>query len=145
MRLNSVTGMGGDLIIFLMETGVKRKILYLGDRNGWSKVLELKETKLWLPIQERAQVTMIAGAGAKMLTEVSVNKSKEQSLLGQRDAYALGIVVIRAEGDTEAVTVSRVLHNRKAIHDKLMKNYKGARDQGGRENGENLCKQHGGG
>ena len=36
-------------------------------------------------------------------------------MLGQRDAAALGIVVIRAEGAMEAVTVSRVLQNRKTV------------------------------
>ena len=44
---------------------------------------------------------MTAGAGAKIQTEVYMNKSEEESLLGQRDAEALGIVVMKPEGSME--------------------------------------------
>ena len=118
VRLTSPTGMGGDAIRFLTDTGVKRTILNWKDWDSLRKVCELKETKLrfrpygteeQLPIQGRARVVMTAGAGAEIQTEVYMNKSEEESLLGQRDAEALWIVVIKPEGATEAVTVSRVL------------------------------------
>ena len=128
--LTSPTGRGGDSIRFLTDTGVKKTILNWNDWKCLRKVCELKETRLrfrpygtkgWLPIQGRARVTRTAGARAKIQTEVYINKSEEESLLGQRDAEALGIVVIRAEGATNAVTVNRVLQNKKADLDKTVK------------------------
>ena len=41
---------------------------------------------------------MTAGAGAEIQTKVYVMEGEEESLLGQEDAEALGIIAIRAEG-----------------------------------------------
>ena len=46
----------------------------------------------------KARVRMRVGAGAEIQTEVYMIEGKEESLLGQEDAEALGIVTIRTEG-----------------------------------------------
>ena len=123
-------GMGRDSIRFLTDTGVKKTILNWRDWRSLKEVCELKDTRLrfrpygtkeQLPIQGRARVTMTAEAGAEIQTYVYVNKSEEESLLGQKDAEALGVVVIKAEGASQAVAVNRVLQNRKADLDRTVK------------------------
>ena len=124
--LTSPTGEGGDSIRFLTDTGVRKTILNEKDWRCLKKVCELRETRLrfrpygtkkWLLTLGKARVTMTARAGATIQTEVYVNKGEEESLLGREDAEALGIVEIRVEGATNAVTGDGVLQNEQADPD----------------------------
>ncbi len=108
----SPTGTGGDAIRFLSDTGVKKTILNWEDWKCLRRVCELPTTGRRfrpygtgerLPIRGKARVTMTAKAGAEIQTDVYVIQSEEESLLGQEDAEALGIIVIKSVGPRRRV------------------------------------------
>ena len=71
-------------------------------------------TNKQLPIIGRAKVQLKAEAGAVIETFVYVNDDDaESSLLGEKDAQRLGIVIICPEGAPEQVEVRRIKYSTK--------------------------------
>ena len=65
---------------------------------------------------------MKAEAGAVIDTEVCINEDRlEDSLLGEKTAERLGIVIVRPEGAAKEVEIRRIKHNSKAKLEKMDK------------------------
>ena len=107
----------------LTDTGVRRTIINRTDWNRISGACKLLPTKLkfrpygtnkQLPVIGRAKVQLKAEAGAVIETFVYVNDDEaESSLLGEKDAQRLGIVIIRPEGAPEQVEIRRIKYSTK--------------------------------
>ena len=100
---------------------MRRTIINKTDWNRIAGICSLILTKLKfrpygtnkeLPVIGRAKVQLRAEAGAVIETYVYVNNdTAETSLLGEKDAQRLGIVMIRPEGAPEQVEVRRIKYS----------------------------------
>ena len=107
----------------LTDTGVRRTIINMKDWRKVGAVAMIPPTTLkfrpygtrqFLPILERAKLTLHVEEGATIDTEVYVNNSEtDESLLGEKDAERLGIIQVRVRGGKEVVEVRRVRQNTK--------------------------------